>query len=174
MRAPGDWPADVFRLIQDKDITLIANVPDAGLTRLLDLARGDPARRVVTLSTEEEGVGLCFGAWLGGARAMLAMQSSGVGNCINALALPTDTRTPCLMLITMRGQEGETNPWQVPMGRAVRPVLEAMGVACFEAETPEAVGELFAKAADLAFGEGRAAAVMVAQRVIGVKRFEEQ
>lgn len=174
MRAHSDWPADVFRLIQDKDITLIANVPDAGLTRLLDLARGDPKRKVVTLSTEEEGIGLCLGAWLGGARAMLAMQSSGVGNCVNALALPADTRTPCLMLITMRGQEGEVNPWQVPMGRAVRPVLEAMGVTCFEAETAEAVSDLFAKAADLAYGEGRATAVMVAQRVIGVKRFEDQ
>lgn len=173
MRAASDWSAEVFRLVQEKEIAVVGNVPDAGLTRLLDLCRGDPALRVVTLSTEEEGVGLCLGAWLGGARALLAMQSSGVGNCINALALPADTGTPCLMLVTMRGQEGEVNPWQVPMGRAVRPVLEAMGVTCFEAGTAEAVPELFAGAADMAFGEGRAVAVLIAQKVIGVKRFEQ-
>lgn len=168
-----DWPVALFQLVQQKQISQIANVPDAGLTRFLDLCRGDAARRVVTLSTEEEGIGLCLGAWLGGQRALLAMQSSGVGNCINALALPADTRTPCLMLVTMRGQEGEGNPWQVPMGRATRLVLEAMGVTCFEAEMAPAVGELFAKATDLAFGEGRAVAVLVAQKVIGVKRFEQ-
>ena len=54
------------------------------------------------------------------ARAMIAMQSSGVGNCINALGLPTAFRAPCLMLVTMRGQWGEFNPWQVPMGQATQ------------------------------------------------------
>ena len=106
-------------------------------------------------------------------RLLLCMQSSGTGNCINALALPAATGTPCLMLVTMRGEAGETNPWQVPMGRAVRPVLEAMKVACFEARTSDQVGVLFEQAATLAFGEGRAAAVLIEQGVLGVKRFNE-
>lgn len=172
MHAPSDWPAEVYRHVREKQIRLVANVPDAGLTRFLDLCRGDPATRVVTLSTEEEGIGLCLGAWLGGGRAMLCMQSSGVGNCVNALALPAVTGTPCLMLVTMRGGGGETNPWQKPMGRAVRPIFEELGVAYFDAMEPAAVGDMFARAADLAFEHGEPAAVVIAQRVIGVKRFE--
>ncbi len=57
------------------------------------------------------------GAWLGGVRGVLLMQSSGVGNCVNLLSLVQECRFPLLMIVTMRGEWGETNPWQVPMGR---------------------------------------------------------
>jgi sulfopyruvate decarboxylase alpha subunit len=172
VRAPdSDWSSNVYSLLKEQNITTIATVPDAGLTRLLDMAKADDAVRVVTLSTEEEGIGIVHGAWLGGERALLCMQSSGAGNCVNALALPAFHQTPCLMLITMRGQEGEGNPAQLPMGRGVRPVYEAMGVTCLEATTAQEVGEHFEKAAGLAYGEGRAVAVLVSQQVIGAKAF---
>ena len=87
--------------------------------RFSKMIEGDRGMRLVTLTTEEEGIGIATGCWLGGKRAMIAMQSSGVGNCINALGLPAAFRAPCLMLVTMRGQWGEFNPWQVPMGQAV-------------------------------------------------------
>ena len=115
------------------------------------MVEADARMRLVTLSTEEEGIGIATGCWLGGTRAMIAMQSSGVGNCINALGLPTAFRAPCLMLVTMRGQWGEFNPWQVPMGQATRPALEAVGVKCFPVDKAEEVGETFAAAADIAF-----------------------
>jgi sulfopyruvate decarboxylase TPP-binding subunit len=105
---------------------------------------------------------------------MIAMQSSGVGNCINALGLPTTFRAPCLMLITMRGQWGEFNPWQVPMGQAVRPVLEAVGVKCFPVDKAEEVGEVFTAAADLAFHGQFSAAVLISQRIIGAKGFGQK
>lgn len=172
MRAPDtDWSAEVFRLMKEREISVVVTVPDAGLTKLLNLCNADEAVRVVTLSTEEEGAGISFGAWLGGKRAVICMQSSGTGNCINALALPAFHETPCLMLVTMRGQEGEGNPAQFPMGRGVRPVFEAMGVTCLEAETAEQVGEYFSKAADMAFEEGKSVAVLIAQKVIGAKTF---
>lgn len=167
------WSTRVYDLIKSSGISLVTTVPDAGLTTLLNLCSDDDSVHVVTLSTEEEGVGMAYGAWLGGTRSLLCLQSSGTGNCINALALPAATGTPCLMLVTMRGEAGETNPWQVPMGRAVRPVLEAMKVACFEAKTDDQVGVLFEQAATLAFGEGRAAAVLIEQGVLGVKRFNQ-
>jgi sulfopyruvate decarboxylase alpha subunit len=135
------------------------------------MIEADAGMRLVTLSTEEEGIGVATGQWLGGTRAMIAMQSSGVGNCINALGLPTTFRAPCLMLITMRGQWGEFNPWQVPMGQAVRPVLEAVGVKCFPVDKAEEVGEVFAAAADLAFHGQFSAAVLISQRIIGAKGF---
>src|SRR6476660_10182263 len=105
------------------------------------MIEGDRAMRLVTLTTEEEGIGIATGCWLGGQRAMVAMQSSGVGNCINALGLPVAYRAPCLMLVTMRGQWGEFNPWQVPMGQAAKRTMEPMGVKCFPVDKAEEVGE---------------------------------
>lgn len=169
-----DWSADVFREIKARDIKTVCTVPDGGLIRLLNMVEADAGMRLVTLSTEEEGIGVATGQWLGGTRAMIAMQSSGVGNCINALGLPTTFRAPCLMLITMRGQWGEFNPWQVPMGQAVRPVLEAVGVKCFAVDKAAEVGEVFAAAADLAFHGQFSAAVLISQRIIGAKGFGQK
>ena len=165
------WSLDVFRAIKARNITLVCTVPDGGLANLLALIEADGTIGLVTLSTEEEGIGIATGCWLGGGRAIIAMQSSGVGNCINALGLPLAYRAPCLMLVTMRGQWGEFNPWQVPMGQAARPTLEAMGVRCFPVEQPADVGETFAAAADLAFNSRTSAAVLVSQRIIGAKGF---
>jgi sulfopyruvate decarboxylase alpha subunit len=166
-----DWSADVLREMKARDIATVCTVPDGGLTRLLKLVEADAGLRLVTLSTEQEGIGIATGCWLGGNRAMIAMQSSGVGNCINALGLPAAYRAPCLMLVTMRGEWGEFNPWQVPMGQATRPALEAMGVRCFPVGRAEEVGETFAAAADLAFHSRVGAAVLVSQRIVGAKGF---
>ncbi len=167
-----DWSAEVFDVLRRKSIRLVATVPDGGLTRLLNLCEPSTEVRVVTLTTEEEGIGVLTGAWLGGERGALFMQSSGVGNCVNTLSLPRVCGAPCLMLVTMRGQWGEFNPWQVPMGSAVRPVFEAMGVHCYPVDRAEEVAPTFAAAADLAFNSMASAAVLVSQRVIGAKEFK--
>ncbi|MEO8652439.1 MAG: phosphonopyruvate decarboxylase [Hyphomicrobiaceae bacterium] len=172
--ATRDWSADVFKEMKARDIKTVATIPDGGLTSLLKMIGADKDMRLVTLSTEEEGIGIVTGQWLGGNRAMIAMQSSGVGNCINALGIPVTLRTPCLMLVTMRGQWGEFNPWQVPMGQATRTVLEAVGVRCFPVEKVEEIGEVFAAAADIAFNSTVSAAVLVSQRVIGAKGFGQK
>jgi sulfopyruvate decarboxylase alpha subunit len=169
-----DWSTDVFRAMQARDIGTVCTVPDGGLTQLLKMVEGERQMRLVTLTSEQEGIGIATGCWLGGDRAMLAMQSSGVGNCINALGLPAAFRAPCLMLVTMRGQWGEFNPWQVPMGQAVRPALEAVGVKCFPVDRAQEVGETFAAAAELAFNSRVSAAVLVGQRIIGAKGFGQK
>lgn len=166
-----DWPSDVHGIFKAKGIRQIGTVPDAGLTRLLQLCQSDNAMQVVTLTREDEGLGLLTGAWLGGERAALLMQSSGVGNVINALTLPAVCQIPCLMLVTMRGQWGEFNGWQVPMGRNTQTVLETMGVACYPVREAEEVGETVAAAIDYAFNGSVAAAVLVGQRIIGAKTF---
>lgn len=173
-RPSHDWSSDVLAAMKARDISTVCTIPDGGLTRLLDLVKSETGMRLVTLTTEEEGIGISTGAWLGGGRAMIAMQSSGVGNCINALGLATAYRAPCLMLITMRGVWGEFNPWQVQMGMATRPVLEAVGVRCFSVEHAAEVGETFAAAADLAFNGRLSAAVLVSQRIIGAKGFGQK
>ena len=168
------WPRDIYDVFKRTGIEQIAFVPDAGHAQLIRDCEADNAIEAVSLTSEQEGVAMLAGGWLGGKRGALLMQSSGVGNCINALGLPAAFRAPCLMLVTMRGQWGEFNPWQVPMGQAARPALEAIGVKCFPVEKPGDVGETFAAAADLAFHSRVSAAVLVSQRVIGAKGFGQQ
>jgi sulfopyruvate decarboxylase alpha subunit len=168
------WPDALFQVFREQRISQVAYVPDAGHARLIELCRGEPTMRAVVLTTEEEGVALLAGAWLGGQRGALLMQSSGVGNCINMLSLIEECRFPLLTLVTMRGQWGEFNPWQVPMGQATRPALEAVGVKCFPVDKPEEVGETFAAAADIAFNSRVSAAVLVSQRIIGAKGFGQK
>ena len=168
------WPDQIHRVLRDQHMRQIAYVPDSGHARLIELVRADRNMRAVPLTTEEEGVALAVGAWLGGERSVLLLQSSGAGNCINMLGMVQECRVPLLMLITMRGQWGEFNPWQVPMGQGTRPALEAVGVKCFPVDRPEEVGETFAAAADLAFHSRVSTAVLVSQRVIGAKGFGQK
>jgi sulfopyruvate decarboxylase TPP-binding subunit len=123
------------------------------------------------LSTEEEGVALAAGAWLGGQRSALLMQSSGVGNCVNMLSLIRACRFPMLMLVTMRGEWAEFNPWQVPMSRATQPSLEAIGLKVMRAETAEDLVETVESAAALAYEADQQVAVLIGQRLIGKKKW---
>ncbi len=171
--APVDWPDAVYRVLKGQGVKQVAIVPDAGHSRLIRLFEDDPDARVVTLTTEEEGVALLAGAWLGGERGVLLLQSSGVGNCINMLSLPAICGMPLLMLVTMRGDWGEFNPWQVPMGRGTQPALEAMDVLVRRAEESHQVAPAVSGAARLAFSTGRSVAVLIGQSVLGAKDFKE-
>src|SRR6195256_4763772 len=133
------WPDAVYDLLRANRVTQICYVPDGGHKVLIDRSLADPDVHSVALTTEEEGVALLAGADLGGGRGVLLMQSSGVGNCINMLSLVKGGRFPMLMLVSMRGDFGEGNPWQFPMGQAVEPVLQAMGVICLRIERPNEV-----------------------------------
>ncbi len=167
------WPDDIFTELQAARIRQVAYVPDAGHSQLLQRCHADPGMHAVSLTSEEEGVAMLAGAWLGGDRGVLLLQSSGVGNCINMLALNQECRIPLLALVTMRGEWGEFNPWQVPMGQATEPSLAAAGVRVYRAEAADTVAETVRAAAMLAFQSYRAVAVLIAQRVIGTKRFEK-
>jgi len=169
-----DWPLAIHRALQAARIAQVGYVPDAGHKRLIELCRADRSMRSVALTTEEEGLGLAIGAWLGGERSVLLMQSSGVGNIINVLGTIRECRVPLPMIITMRGEYGEFNPWQVPMGQATRSVLEAMDVVVQSALEPEAVAPAVDAALRLAFSGYAAVAVLISQRVIGIKSFQEQ
>jgi sulfopyruvate decarboxylase alpha subunit len=150
----------------------VAVVPDAGLADLLALCESDGAMRVVRLTTEEEGVALLAGAWLGGVKGVLLMQSSGTGNCINMLSLPVACRFPLLMLVTMRGEAGESNPAQLPMGGATGPVLEAMGVHVTRADRADDIPAALSVALDRAYATESPHAVLVGQRALGFKEFK--
>ena len=166
-----DWRADVFGLLKRHDVRHVVYVPDAGHAAAIDMAIADPDINSIVLTTEEEGIAYLAGAWLGGERGALLMQSSGVGNCINMLALPAAGRFPLLMVVTMRGDWAEFNPFQNPMGQATEHALNLMGVLTWRADRPEDVEPLLHGAASMAFNGDCACAVLLGQRLIGEKQW---
>ena len=172
MNAPAaaiDWPDKLYATLKRAGIRQVGYVPDAGHARLIDRVRADPDIHDVVLTTEEEGIALAAGAWLGGQRAVLLMQSSGVGNCINMLSLISACRFPFLAFITMRGEWAEFNPWQQPMGSIVEPVMKLSEAEVYRATTPEEVEGLAERAVQHVFGDERIAALILSQQLIGKK-----
>jgi sulfopyruvate decarboxylase alpha subunit len=165
------WQADVFDVLKRHDVRHVAYVPDAGHSTAIRMAEADPGIHSVVLTTEEEGIGYLAGAWLGGERGALLMQSSGVGNCVNTLALPANARFPLLMVVTMRGDWAEFNGWQNAMGQATESVLRSMGVMTWRADDPADVAPLLHGAATMAFNGDAACALLLGQRLIGEKKW---
>lgn len=165
------WAHEMYDLLRQKGVTQFSYVPDAGHRVIIDRSLADADVHSIPLTTEEEGVGIAVGAHLGGQKAVLCMQSSGVGNCINFLSFVKNGPTPMLMLLSMRGEFGEGNPWQMPMGQATQPVLEAMGVICLRAERADEVVPVVNAACDMVWKSGQAVAVLLTQRLIGAKQF---
>ena len=165
------WPDQLHDVFRRAGVGYVCYVPDAGHTALIDLCVSDPDIATNVLTTEEEGVAIATGAWLGGTRAAILVQSSGVGNCINMLSLPVIARVPLLMLVTMRGEWAEFNPWQVPMGQATQASLEAIGVTVLRADTAVDVVETVEQATAMAYNADQQIAVLIGQRLLGEKKW---
>lgn len=169
--AEQSWQEDVFRVLKAHDVKHVVFVPDAGHSAAIRMSYQDPDIKAVVLTTEEEGIGYLAGAWLGGERGALLMQSSGVGNCINTLALQNCSGFPLLMVVTMRGDWAEFNAWQNPMGQATEASLQLMNVMTWRADVPEDVAPLLHGAATMAFNGDSATALLLGQRLIGEKKW---
>ena len=165
------WPETVLARLIEAEVRLFAYVPAAGNKHLIKLVDAPPVARTVLLTTEEEGIALCAGADLVGKRAILCMQSSGVGNCPNFLTLAKGAGVPILMMVSMRGGSKEQNPWQKPMGEAVEPVLHAMGVVTFAVHSSQELGPALEMAIHAVFETSQAAALVLTQKFLGVKQF---
>ena len=166
------WSDEIFEILKTSGVRQVGYVPDSGHARLIELVRADKGMRAVPLTTEEEGVALAAGAWLGGDKSVLLMQSSGAGNCINMLGMLNECRIPLLTLVTMRGQWGEFNPWQVPMSQGTIPVLEALGVMTRPVDRADDIAETVLAASQIAFNTCRLVAVLISQRIVGAKQFK--
>jgi sulfopyruvate decarboxylase alpha subunit len=165
------WPNDLHKVLKANGVRQMSYVPDAGHTALINLFHSDPDVTCNVLTTEEEGIAISAGAWLGGQRSVLLMQSSGVGNCINMLSLPVIMRAPLLLLVTMRGEWAEFNPWQVPMSQATEKSLNAVGVRTVRASAPEEIADIVNAAAIEAYDAEQQMAVLMSQRLIGAKKW---
>jgi sulfopyruvate decarboxylase alpha subunit len=171
VEAGANWREDIFRILKRQGVKHIVYVPDAGHATAIAMAEADPEVHSVVLTTEEEGIGYLAGAWLGGERGAMLVQSSGVGNCLNTLSLQVCGRFPLLMVVTMRGDWAEFNPWQNPMGQATEKALALMGVMTWRADEAKDVAPLLNGAATMAFNGDSACALILGQRLIGEKQW---
>ena len=167
----ADWREDLYRVLKEFEVSQVSYVPDAGHRVLIDKSLADPDMHSVPLTTEEEGIAMLAGAHLGGARGVAAMQSSGIGNCVNMFSLVKNGLFPMLVLVSMRGDFGEGNPWQMPMGQAVEPVMQAMGFVTLRIDRPEDVEGAMRAACTMVFRSGQAVGVLLTQKLIGAKAF---
>lgn len=166
------WNDAAYRLFKTHDVRQVTYVPDGGLKSLINDLIADNDIETVPVTTEEEGIALSAGAWLGGQRAVVMMQSSGVGNTINAIASITMTcRFPLVMIVTMRGDYGEANPWQIPMGQATPKVLSEIGMRVFQVDTIEDAHDALDAGMTMAYEASAPVAILVSQRLIGAKPF---
>ncbi len=166
-----NWPQIIFDALISWDVSILTYIPDAGNAALVKLAETQNSMQTVLLTTEEEGVGICAGADLVGKRGVLCMQSSGVGNCPNFMSLVKAGRFPIFLIISMRGDYGEQNPWQYPMGSAVKPILDTMGISTFYINDEDDLENTANAALATSFKGGQAAALILTQKFLGAKNF---
>jgi sulfopyruvate decarboxylase TPP-binding subunit len=165
--AHTNWPDRIHAVFKRHGIRQVGYVPDHGLTRLIELCCQDNEITDVVLTTEAEGPALALGATLGGERAALMMQSSGVGNCLNAFSLLRNCAVPCVILVTMRGEFNDFNPWQVPMGQITEPTLRLAGFQTYRVEQEADVEPMVESACSMAFGGGNMQiAILLSQRMV--------
>jgi sulfopyruvate decarboxylase alpha subunit len=172
MAETAGWQDELYDLLKNEcKVSMFSYVPDAGHKVMINRAIADPDVQAVSLTTEEEGVALQAGAHLGGKRSVLLMQSSGVGNCVNFFALINNARFPFLTVISMRGDFGEGNQGQIPMGRATPKVLEAMDFVVLPIDNEADVIKTARAGAIMAFNGEKAVALLLSQKLKGAKAF---
>ncbi|MBQ2636501.1 MAG: sulfopyruvate decarboxylase subunit alpha [Methanobrevibacter sp.] len=152
----------IFNGLKDVGIDFIVSVPCVNLSKLLNMIDEDDEITHIPVTREEEGIGICAGAYLGGKKPAILMQNSGLGNSINALKSLTQLyKFPLLMIMSHRGTEGENICGQVPMGESTPRILEAMDFRFFKPATPEAAYEDIRLSWDLSVEEGKPVSVLL-------------
>jgi sulfopyruvate decarboxylase subunit alpha len=166
-QASTTWAAGVCAGLYAAGSRHVVYVPDNPLAQVLKiLADGFPDVTTTIATREEEAFGIAAGLYLGGARPTVMLQSSGLGNSLNALtSLLLPYQIPTLLLISMRGDPGEWNAAQVPMGRAVARICDAIGVATAIAETPETTAATVRLVGLTAFGTRLPGACLLPRRL---------
>ena len=152
----------IYNGLKDGGINFIVSVPCVNLSRLLEMIDEDDEIIHVPVTREEEGIGLCAGAFLGGKNPAILMQNSGLGNSINALKSLTELyEFPLLMIMSHRGTEGENICGQIPMGQSTPLILEAMNFNFFKPGTPEGAYEDIKNSWELSLEEGKPVSVLL-------------
>jgi len=155
----------ILKVLKESGINFFAMFPCEKISGLYDLISQENEFRHVYLTREEEGVGICAGVFLAGARPAMLIQSSGIGNMVNALSSLTQTyRMPLLILASWRGKYDEKIPAQIPLGRHMPKLLEALEIEYTVIETPDDI-PLIGEAAGRAYGNGEIQVVLLSPKL---------
>ena len=165
-RAEG-WAHGVCAGVHASGIRDVVYVPDNPLSQVLrTFEQAFTDVRLLLATREEEAFGIAAGLYLGGRRAAVMLQSSGVGNSLNALtSLVLPYQIPMLVVVSMRGDAGEWNVAQVAMGRSLPAIFDAIGIPHAIVDRAAATQEVVALAARTAFATRLARAVLVPRRL---------
>jgi sulfopyruvate decarboxylase alpha subunit len=165
-----EWPDKIVSVLKANDICSISFVPDAVIGGILKIAEKDPYFNLTTLAREEEGIGIITGEYFGGRYGVLMMQSSGLGNCVNALAsLAIPYQIPLLILISQRGELGEFNACQVIMGKAIRSILDALGIQHYTLDREDNLEIILNGAIKTAHTSDQPVVVILSTAIVGWK-----
>lgn len=166
-----DWVPGAYDALKEAGVTLAAYVPDGGFRNLIARCHEDPEMRAISLVNEAEGPCLMAGAWLGGTRGALIIQSNGIGNCGNNFGLTKMGRFPLLAIVSQRGSWGEANSWMMYSGEIAEPILNLGGFHIMKVDHAEDVADAVKAGATTAFNASQPVAVVLTQRVLGAKQF---
>ena len=163
------WASGVCEGLHAAGSRHVVYVPDNPLSHVLRILAARFPDITTTLATrEEEAFGIAAGLYLGGARPTVMLQSSGLGNSLNAFtSLLVPYRIPVLTIISMRGEPGEWNAAQVPMGQAVRPILDAIGIPHEIIASADGAQEIIRRVGETAFAGRLPGACLLSRRMTG-------
>ena len=165
-----NWAETIAQALKDAEVSLVAYVPDISINQVTRLLEEDDYFHVVSATREEEAIGIASGAYAVGRNAAVFMQSSGFGNCINAIAsLCIPCRLPIPMFINLRGEVGEFNIAQVAMGRTTRPILDTLGIPYYTLDSDDRLGQRVYGALQLCYASRQPLALCMTPMLHGGK-----
>ena len=165
-----NWAETIAQALKDAEVSLVAYVPDISINQVTRLLEEDDYFHVVSATREEEAIGIASGAYAVGRNAAVFMQSSGFGNCINAIAsLCIPCRLPIPMFINLRGEVGEFNIAQVAMGRTTRPILDTLGIPYYTLDSDDRLGQRVYGALQLCYASRQPLALCLTPMLHGGK-----
>jgi len=165
-----EWSRKIVAILKANDICSISFIPDGVIGQILKVAEKDPSFHFTTLAREEEGIGIIAGEYFAGRYGALMMQSAGLGNCVNALAsLAIPYQIPFLILISQRGELGEFNPCHVVMGKALRRILESLGIQHYTVDRENELETILNGAIKTAYTSEQPVAVILSTALVGWK-----
>jgi sulfopyruvate decarboxylase alpha subunit len=127
--APKTWYETILATLKSNDVKLVVYVPDRVLTPLIKVIHDDPFFTAFPCTREEEAIGIITGAWMGGMKSAVLMQTSGFTTLPNVLAsLVVPCQIPALIFVSERGTLGEFNLGQALVCRTMRPVLDSLAM----------------------------------------------
>jgi len=165
-----NWADRLVQSLKESEISLVTYVPDISIHQATRLVQDDPFFHLVSATREEEAIGIAVGGYAAGRNAAVFMQSSGFGNCLNAIgSLCLPHRIPIPFFINLRGGLGEFNIAQLPLGRGTKPILDVLGIPHYTLDHEDEVEPVVKGAIKLCYASRQPVAICLTTQLHGGK-----